>query len=54
MDNTSNDVKVAIINEDIFKKYKDDAWIYTRQKCSHMMWKVKIQNMTQCINYLTD
>lgn len=26
MENSSNDVKVAIINEDIFKKYKDDAW----------------------------
>lgn len=26
MENSSNDVKIAIINEDIFKKYKKDAW----------------------------
>lgn len=32
MENSSNDVTVAIINEDIFKKYKNDAWDVYKNK----------------------
>lgn len=32
MENSSNDVTVAIINEDIFKKYKNDAWDVYKSK----------------------